>query len=105
MGDPAAVFDAAYLEGYTGGDRGVIGEVLALFRQQAEGWREQLAEPTEGGWRDLAHMIKGSAKGIGANALGDIAAAAEFADPTHAAAVAAALDVTLAAIEAYEASA
>jgi len=49
--------DFAYLEGFAGGDRQVINEVLALFIAQAEGWGPGLAAdnpdlrwiaPTEG---------------------------------------------------------
>jgi HPt (histidine-containing phosphotransfer) domain-containing protein len=94
------IFDAAYLESYTGGDAQVIAEVLALFQQQAEGWLPRLAAPDDG-WRDLAHTIKGSAKGIGANALGEIAGAAELAGPDQAAGVRAALLDALAEIEGY----
>jgi len=43
--------DFGYLESFTAGDRQVIAEVLALFRQQAEAWARSLnaADP---GWRD-----------------------------------------------------
>ena len=97
---PAAVFDAAYLESYAGGDAQVIAEVLALFQQQAEGWLVRLEAPGEG-WRDLAHTIKGSAKGIGANVLGDVAGAAELGDAAQAPALRAALLDALAEIEGY----
>ena len=96
----APIFDAAYLESYTGGDAQVIAEVLALFQQQAEGWLKQLDAPGDG-WRDLAHTIKGSAKGIGANALGDVAGAAELAGPDQATVLRAALLDALAEIEGY----
>ena len=68
--------DFGYLEGFTAGDRQVISEVLALFLQQAEGWVVALraADP---GWRDVAHTIKGAARGIGANRLADACAKAE----------------------------
>jgi len=101
MADSAgAAFDAAYLEGYTGGDAQVIAEVLALFQQQAALWLAKLEAPGDG-WRDLAHTIKGSAKGIGAHPLGDLAGDAEHADASHAPAMKAALKDVLAEIEAY----
>ena len=100
----APIFDAAYLESYTGGDAQVIAEVLALFQQQAEGWLTQLDTPGDG-WRDLAHLIKGSGKGIGAQALGEVAGAAELADVSHAPGLRAALVEALAAIDAYTARA
>ena len=97
---PGAVFDAAYLESYTAGDAQIIAEVLALFRQQADGWLARLDAPGDG-WRDLAHTIKGSAKGIGAHVLGEVAGAAEFGDAAQAPRVRAALLDVLAEIEGY----
>lgn len=96
----APIFDAAYLESYTGGDPQVIAEVLALFQQQADGWLEQVDAPGDG-WRDLTHLIKGSAKAIGAQALGEAAGAAEVADASHAPELRAAVLDALAAIEGY----
>jgi HPt (histidine-containing phosphotransfer) domain-containing protein len=98
MSGEAVDFD--YLEGFAAGDMTVITEVLELFRQQAEGWLGGLDAPGDG-FRDLAHTIKGSAKGIGANALGDIADRAERGDASMAPQVRAALTDALAAIEGY----
>lgn len=92
--------DFEYLESYTGGDRQVIGEVLALFLGQAQGWAAKLAEPGEG-WRDLNHTIKGAARGIGATALGEAAHLAEAGDPSQAPEVLAALAEVEAAIREY----
>ena len=72
--------DFSYLEGFAAGDRVVIGEVLALFVQQAEAWGPQI-DTASADWRDVVHTIKGSARGIGANALGDLCAQAETAGP------------------------
>ncbi len=68
--------DFASREGFAAGDRQVISEVLALFLQQAEGWVLSLraADP---GWRDVVHTIKGAARGVGANRLGDVCERAE----------------------------
>lgn len=98
MAEAAVDFD--YLESYAAGDLQVVSEVLGLFRTQAEGWRAALAQPG-GGWRDLVHTIKGSARGIGARALADLCERAEFGDPALAPQVQAALDEADAAIEGY----
>ncbi|HEY8002788.1 MAG TPA: Hpt domain-containing protein [Phenylobacterium sp.] len=95
--------DFGYLEGFTAGDRQVISEVLTLFREQAERWTAALDE-TDPGWRDLVHTIKGSARGIGANALGEVCARAEAEGPSGIAAVRAALAAALAEIAAYQAA-
>ena len=68
--------DFGYLEGFAAGDRQVVGEVLALFRMPAQMWAPKL-DPADPGWRDLVHTIKGAARGIGANPLGEVCATAE----------------------------
>jgi len=93
-------FDANYLETYAAGDAQVIGEVLALFLDQAEGWAARLGDPGDG-WRDLVHTMKGSARGIGAAALGDICDRAERGGPSQAPDVRAALADAVQAIRAY----
>ena len=94
--------DFGYLEGFAAGDRQVISEVLALFRQQAEAWSRSL-DATDPRWRDVVHTIKGAARGVGANALGDAGAAAEAQGPTGLPAVHAALEAAVADIAAYQA--
>ncbi|HEY2751568.1 Hpt domain-containing protein [Phenylobacterium sp.] len=96
--------DFGYLEGFAAGDRRVVSEVLTLFRQQAEAWVLSL-DAADPAWRDVVHTIKGSARGVGANALGDICAAAEAEGPTGLAAVRAALEAAVADIAAYQARA
>jgi HPt (histidine-containing phosphotransfer) domain-containing protein len=76
--------DFGYLEGFAAGDRTVVREVLELFLEQAKLWDEGLAAARDDGWRDLAHSIKGTARGIGARALGDAAEAAERDGPARA---------------------
>lgn len=93
--------DFEYLEGFMAGDMQIVTEVLALFQGQAEGWQVRLDSPAPGDWRDLAHTIKGAARGIGANALGDVADRAERGDPAMAAELKRALGDTLAEIEGY----
>ena len=92
--------DFSYLEGFAAGDRGVVREVLALFLQQARAWRPGL-DPGAAGWRDLLHTIKGSARGIGANALGEVCAACEAAGESDLAVVREALAATVADITVY----
>ena len=94
--------DFGYLEGFAAGDRQVVSEVLALFRQQAEAWADTL-DPASPGWRDVVHTIKGAARGVGANRLGDVCAQAEAQGEGGVAAVRAALEAAVADITAYQA--
>jgi HPt (histidine-containing phosphotransfer) domain-containing protein len=94
--------DFGYLEGFAAGDRQVVFEVLTLFRRQAEAWAGSL-DAGDAGWRDVVHTIKGAARGVGANALGDVCAEAEAAGPSGLAAVRAALEAAVAEIAAYHA--
>lgn len=98
MSQQAVDFD--YLEGFAAGDMQVVTEVLAIFLTQAESWRAGLAAPSDG-WRDLAHTIKGAARGIGATTLGDVADRAERGDPSMAPELGAALAAAVADIEGY----
>lgn len=72
------VFDRAHFEAMTSGDRGLQVEVIGLFRDQAPAWEQALQE--EASARDAAHMIKGSARGLGLWALAVACEAAEAAD-------------------------
>ena len=94
--------DFDYLETFAAGDRQVISEVLALFRQQAEAWAGSL-DAADPGWRDVVHTIKGAARGVGANVLGDACAEAEAVGPSGLPAVRGALDAAVADIAAYQA--
>ena len=71
------VLDRAHFDHMTAGDRALQIEVLGLFRQQVEAWRAHLASGE--GWREAAHTLKGSARGIGLNALAAACEAAESA--------------------------
>ena len=97
---PENTVDFAYLEGFTAGDRRVIFEVLALFRQQAAQWERGL-HAGNAGWPDLVHTIKGAARGVGAHVLGDLCAAAEVEGAAGLPAVKAALEKALAEMAAY----
>ncbi|MFC3069518.1 Hpt domain-containing protein [Phenylobacterium soli] len=96
--------DFAYLERFAAGDRGVVREVLELFLQQAAIWAPQL-EGAPTGWRDVAHTIKGAARGVGAGVLGDLCEAAETEGETALPAMQQGLDRAVAEIEAYLAQA
>lgn len=98
MSGEAVDFD--YLEGFAAGDMQVVTEVLELFRGQAELWGAALETPGEG-WRDIAHTIKGAARGIGANRLGEVCDRAEQGDASQIPEVRAALADAVAAIEGY----
>ena len=98
---PVGAVDFGYLEGFAAGDMVVVLEVLALFRQQAEGWIGKL-DGDDPGWRDLVHTIKGAARGVGANALGDECAGAEAEGAAGLPAVRTALSEAVAEIAAYQ---
>lgn len=91
--DPVGtVIDRAHLAQYTLGDPELEAEILGLF---VESLAPLLADvgrmagviadetPHQGDdvWRRVLHTIKGSARGVGASALGDAAAAAEQCAP------------------------
>ncbi len=107
--DITGAVDFAHLETYAAHDAALIEEVLGLFRQQAELWMPMLdpAAP-DGGWRDAAHALKGSALGVGAFAFADACSAAEAGAHADAATragqlerIRAALDAALHDIAAY----
>lgn len=77
--DPAeAVLDLVHLSRQTFGDHALETELLALFERQASQLSRRLEAPRSMGDAsariDLAHMLKGSARSVGAFA---VAAAAE----------------------------
>ncbi len=70
--------DLDHLAQYTLGNRDLEAELLGLFRAQAQLYLDRLSDATnDKEWRDAAHSLKGSARGLGAFALGDIAEEAE----------------------------
>ena len=80
--DLTGAVDFKHLEVYAGGDLALVEEVLGLFREQALMWVRLLDPAAEAeAWRDGAHTLKGSARGIGAFALADACEAAELAGP------------------------
>ena len=74
----APLIDLEHLALYTAGDDALRDEVLGMFEEQAEMWVAML-KPESGDevWRNAAHALKGSARGVGAFAVGDICAQAE----------------------------
>ncbi len=78
--DLTGAVDFEHLERFAAGDRQVIDEVLAIFREQAGMWL-RLLDPSvaNSAWRDAAHTLKGSALGLGAHDLATACAAAELA--------------------------
>lgn len=76
--DAQRPLDLVHLSRYTLGNRGLEAELLGLFRVQAELYAERLATAeNDKDWKDTAHSLKGSARGLGAWELGDLAEKAE----------------------------
>jgi len=77
------VIDLVHLSRQTLGDSELENELLILFDRQAQQLAARLASPAalgDGKLRaDLAHMLKGSARAVGAFQLGDAADAYESA--------------------------
>ena len=70
--------DLVHLSKYTLGDAALEAELLGLFRTQAALYCDrlgQVADPED--WPAVVHTLKGSARAIGAWALGDMAARVE----------------------------
>lgn len=65
--------DLQHLSKQTFGDRSLEQEVLQLFVQQALSARDTIGKCTTAERLQLAHALKGSARGIGAFALADCA--------------------------------
>ena len=97
--------DRAHFDHMTGADRALQIEVLGLFRAQVEGWAAAMADAQ--GWREAVHTLKGSARGIGLNALAAACEAAETAEDSEAglAGVRVALGEALGALEQFAAEA
>ena len=80
--------DLEHLARYTGGERALNEEVLRLFDGQITHMVSELhrllASRDTKRWREVAHSIKGAARGVGAFAMGDLAALAEPINPADA---------------------
>src|SRR3954468_2091067 len=81
----AAPIDLDHLARYTGGDKTLNNEILRLFNGQLGTMVGELLTVLEQRdtrqWRQVTHTIKGAARGVGAFAVGEAAAAAEPLDP------------------------
>lgn len=77
------VLDPDHFSHMTGHDPALQGEILALFRGQAQLWRRLiLPDAPVQTWRDAVHSLKGSARGLGLWRLA--AACADAEDATRA---------------------
>jgi HPt (histidine-containing phosphotransfer) domain-containing protein len=74
---PNRPVDLVHLARQTMGDRDLEREVLDLFVQQALSVRDSIADADEKERLNLAHGLKGSARGVGAFAVADCAAEIE----------------------------
>ncbi|MBU2146577.1 Hpt domain-containing protein [Mesorhizobium sp. 10J20-29] len=74
---PARPIDLAHLARQTMGDRELEREVLSLFVDQVLSVRDQLAHADVKARKQLAHSLKGSARSVGAAAIGRCAEAIE----------------------------
>ena len=79
--------DLDHLARYTGGEKALNAEILRLFDSQVTDMVGQLnsvlAVRDTKRWREIAHTIKGAARGVGAFDMGDAAAAAEPVDTAN----------------------
>lgn len=73
----ARPIDLAHLAKQTMGDRELEREVLGLFKEQALALRNQMGKADVKERLFLCHSLKGSARGVGATAIAECAAAIE----------------------------
>jgi HPt (histidine-containing phosphotransfer) domain-containing protein len=80
-----AAIDLNHLARYTGGGKDLNGEILRLFDGQMVDLLAELHGLLGGAenrrWREIAHTLKGAARGVGAFAMGEAAAKVEPVDP------------------------
>lgn len=75
-----AAVDYAHLRTQAAGSEDVMREVLQLFIEQTGEVLLALEAASDAKtWKELTHLLKGSARGVGAFAVADEAAAAELA--------------------------
>ena len=81
----ANAIDLEHLAKYTGGEKDLNGEILRLFDDQIASMVTELnglvASQNSKRWREIAHTIKGAARGVGAFEMGEAAAEAEPLNP------------------------
>ena len=80
----AAAVDLNHLARYTGGDEVLNAEILRLFEGQTSEMVARLQTILDSSdakaWKEVTHTLKGAARGVGAFAFADAAAAAEPID-------------------------
>lgn len=77
--EPALAVDLSHLARYTMGNLSLDVEILGLFVGQAPQTIARMEASAEHKrWREAAHTLKGSARGVGAWTLGELAASAEL---------------------------
>ena len=80
-----ATVDLEHLAKYTGGEKALNDEILRLFDNQITSMVAELngliAGENAKRWREIAHTIKGAARGVGAFEMGEAAAKAEPVNP------------------------
>jgi HPt (histidine-containing phosphotransfer) domain-containing protein len=83
----SGIIDLEHLARYTGGEKAVNAEILRLFDDQVTAMvgqlRSVIAVRDAKRWKEITHTIKGAARGVGAFAFGEAAAAAEPVDPAN----------------------
>jgi HPt (histidine-containing phosphotransfer) domain-containing protein len=65
--------DLVHLTRQTMGDRAIEIEILGMFAKQMSGSRVSMAKGNADERKRLAHTIKGTARSVGAFAIGDVA--------------------------------
>ena len=73
------LFDLAHLSRQTMGDRALESEILMLFSRQMEAVQSSVEAQGKAERLRMAHGLKGTARGVGAVAIADCAAAIEDA--------------------------
>ncbi len=74
----SAPIDIDHLNRYVFGDKALLDEILAIFKDQAVALSGRMQPSMDDeAWHHAAHTLKGAARGVGAWALGDAAERAE----------------------------
>ena len=83
-GDGPRPVDLVHLAKYTMGNRELEHEVLTLFTRQSLIYLERLRSAADRkSWNEAAHTLKGSARGIGAWQVAEIAESLEDGPPSR----------------------
>jgi HPt (histidine-containing phosphotransfer) domain-containing protein len=80
--DPG-ILDLVHLRRYTQGNAELEAELLGLFAGQVPDLMNEIRKgPAADGWKLAVHTLKGSARAVGAVAVGDLAARLEKMEPS-----------------------